>query len=162
MPMRRNAAARAAFIAAIATHVVTAVAAPAQPPPADLAALAARAHASETIAAWCRGEFRSGHPGAFAAALASPSRGGRYVVFDSDGAIEPLAPFGGGADLSCYTRGEANRLAETIHRSETIHGQLSPRWNTSIVCGFVDDTNAICWQYSPADRAFVKVGEWVT
>ena len=84
------------------------------------------------------------------------------MVFESDGTIEALAPFGRGGDLSCYTRVEANRLAEAIRRSDTIHGQLSPRWNTTIVCGFVDDTNAVCWQYSPADRAFVKIGEWVT
>jgi hypothetical protein len=160
--MRRDAAAHLAFIAAIAMRVVPAAAAAVQPPPADLAALAARAHTSETIAGWCRGEFRSGRPGAFAAALASGSGGGRYVVFESDGTIEALAPFGRGGDLSCYTRVEANRLAEAIRRSDTIHGQLSPRWNTTIVCGFVDDTNAVCWQYSPADRAFVKIGEWVT
>jgi hypothetical protein len=160
--MRGDAAARVAFIAVIATHVVTAVVAAVQPPPADLAALAAEAHASGTIAAWCRGEFQSGRPGAFAAALASGSGGGRYVVFESDGATEALAPYARGADLSCYTRAQANRLAETIRRSETIHGRLSPRWNTTIVCGFVDDTNAVCWQYSPADRAFVKIGEWVT
>jgi hypothetical protein len=49
-----------------------------------------------------------------------------------------------------------------MRRSDTIHGHLAPRWNTTIVCGFVDDTNAVCWQYSPADRALVKIGEWVT
>jgi hypothetical protein len=160
--MHRDAAARVAFIAAIAMHVVAAVAAAVQPPPAELTALAAKAHASETIAAWCRGEFRPGRPGAFAAALGSGSGGGRYVVFESDGGIEALASFARGADLSCYTRAEANRLAETIRRSDTIHGHLAPRWNTTIVCGFVDDTNAVCWQYSPADRALVKIGEWVT
>jgi len=160
--MRHDAAAQVAFIAVIAMHGVTAVAAAVQPPPPDLAALASKAHASETIAAWCRGEFRVGRRGAFAAALASGSGGGRYVVFESDGTIEALAPFGRGADLSCYTRVEANRLAETIRRSDTIHGHLSPRWNTTIVCGFVDDTNAVCWQYSPEDRRFVKIGEWIT
>jgi len=160
--MRRDAAVRAASIAVTALSLATAVAAAGQPPPADLAALAAKAHASDTIAAWCRGEFRPGRPRAFAAALASSSGGGRYVILESDGTIEPLAAFGGGADLSCYTRAEANRLAETIRHSETIHGRLSPRWNTGVVCGFVDDTNAVCWQYSPADRAFVKIGEWVT
>ena len=160
--MRHNAAVPEVFITVIALHAVTALTAAVQPPPADLVALAAKAQAGETIAAWCRGEFRPGHPRAFAAALASGSGGGKYVVFEPDGTIEALAPFGRGADLSCYTRVEASRLAETMRRSATIHGHLSPRWNTAIVCGFVDDTNAICWQYSPADRAFVKVGEWVT
>lgn len=161
MPMRRDAAARVA-IAVIALHVATAVAAAVQPPPADLAALAAKAQPKETVAAWCRGEFRSGRPGAFAAALASRSGGGSYVVFESDGTIEASGPFGRGADLSCSTRVQANRLAETIRRSDTIHGQLCPRLNTNIVCGFIDDPNAVCWQYSPADRAFVKIGEWMT
>jgi hypothetical protein len=37
-----------------------------------------------------------------------------------------------------------------------------PRFNTTVVCGFLEDTVAECWQYSPDDRAFVKVGGWTT
>jgi len=135
-----------------------------QPVPAELAALAAKAHTTGTIAAWCRGEFRPGRPRGFAAAVAAggPGGGGRYVVFDADGSVDDLAAFGSAASLACYTRAEASGLDDTIRSSDTIHGHVAPRWNTTVVCGFIDDTNAVCWQYSPADRAFVKIGEWVT
>jgi hypothetical protein len=153
---------RPAVFALIAIHVAARLAAAVQPVPADLAALTAKAHTSGTIAAWCRGEFRPGRPRGFAAAVAAASGGGRYVVFEADGTVEDLATFGSAASLSCYTRAEASSLDETIRSSDTIHGHVAPRWNTTVVCGFIDDTNALCWQYSPADRAFVKIGEWVT
>ena len=76
-------------------------------------------------------------------------------------AIE-LASFSGAADLACYSLVEAKRLNESIVGSKTIHGGISPTLNTTVVCGFVDNTSAVCWQYSPAQSAFVKVGEWVT
>ena len=76
-------------------------------------------------------------------------------------AIE-LASFSGAADLACYSLVEAKRLNESIVGSKTIHGGISPILNTTVVCGFVDNTSAVCWQYSPAQSAFVKVGEWVT
>ena len=84
------------------------------------------------------------------------------MVFEADGRVDDLAAFGSAAGLSCYTRAEASSLDDTIRSSDTIHGHVAPRWNTTVVCGFIDDTNAVCWQYSPADRAFVKIGEWVT
>jgi hypothetical protein len=146
----------------IAINVAAAMTAAVQPAPADLAALVAKAHMRGTVAAWCRGEFRPGRSPGFAAAIASAPGGGRYAVFDGDGTVADLAPFGSAADLSCYTRAEAEALDQTIRSSDTIHGHLAPRWNTTVVCGFIDDTNAVCWQYSPADRAFVKIGEWVT
>ena len=133
-----------------------------QPPPSDLLALVARTRVEGTIAAWCRGEFRRGRPHAFAAALTVPAGGGRYVILDVDGTVEELGTFARAADLSCYTRVEATKLDATIRRSDTIHGHVAPRWNTTVVCGFTDDTTAVCWQYSPADRAFVTVGGWVT
>src|SRR3954466_958702 len=80
IPIHRNAAVPLPVVALIAIHVAAAVAAAVPPVPADLAALAAKAHTSGTIAGWCRGEFRPGRPGAFAAAVASTSGGGRYVV----------------------------------------------------------------------------------
>jgi hypothetical protein len=151
-----------AVAAAIAIHVAVLHAAAVQPAPADLAALVAKAHTAGTVAAWCRGEFRPGRSAGFAAAIASATGGGRYTIFDADGTVDDLASFGSAADLSCYTRAEADTLDETIRSSDTIHGHVAPRWNTTVVCGFIDDTNAVCWQYSPADRAFVKIGEWVT
>jgi len=32
----------------------------------------------------------------------------------------------------------------------------------AVAADFVDETSAVCWRYSPADRTFVRVGEWVT
>jgi hypothetical protein len=134
----------------------------AQRAPPELSALAAKVQLDRPVVAWCRGEFRSARPGAFAAAVTSAAGGGRYVVLEADAPVMELASFTGTADLSCYSRAEADRLNVTISRSTTIHGQIAPRWNTTVVCGFVENTSAVCWQYSPADRAFVKVGEWVT
>ena len=134
----------------------------AQPVPSELTALAAKARLDRPIAAWCRGEFRAGHRGEFAAAITSADGGGRYVVFESDATVVELVSFTRGADLSCYTRAEARKLNETIRHSDTIHGQIAPRWSTAVVCAFVDDTTCVCWQYSPADGVFVKVGGWVT
>jgi hypothetical protein len=73
-----------------------------------------------------------------------------------------LGSFSGQSDLSCYTRARAEALDVSIRESETIRGHLTPRWDTTVVCGFVEETLAACWQYSPADRAFVKVGQWET
>ena len=129
--------------------------------PAELEALVARTRLEGAVAAWCRGEFQSGQQGTHAVAVEAGA-GGRYLALDRDGRTTTLAPFTGRADLSCYTRAEAEQLDRSIRQSETIHGQIAPRWNTTVVCGFTDDTTAQCWQYSPADRAFVTVGEWTT
>ena len=134
----------------------------AQPPPAELSALAAKARLDGPVAAWCRGEFRSKHPRAFAVAITSAAGGGRYAVLESDATVTELGSFARSADLSCYTRAGARKLNEDIASSETIHGRVVPRWNTTVVCAFVDDVTSVCWQYSPTDRAFVKVGGWVT
>lgn len=144
-------------VALAATSIVAA-----QLVPTELSARAAKARLDGPVAAWCRGEFRSGRPGAFAAAITSAGGGGRYVVLESDATVVELVSFTRGADLSCYTRAEAQKLNETIGQSDTIHGHIAPRWSTAVVCTFVDDTTSICWQYSPADRVFVQIGGWVT
>ena len=128
----------------------------AQPVPAELSALLEKARLGSPVA-WCRGEFRSGRPAAYVVAVP-----GRYLVVESDALVTELASFTGGAELSCYTPAEARKLHRTIAQSETIQGRIIPRWRTTVVCGFVEDTRAVCWQYSPRDRRFVKVGEWVT
>ena len=133
-----------------------------QPVPVELKALAQRAAIEGSIAAWCRGEFIPNRRGAFAAAIGSPSGGGRYVVLHGDATVTELARFASGPDLACYTRAAAAKLDTTIKRSETIQGQVRPRWNTTVVCGFLDDTTAECWQYSPGARKFVKIGGWTT
>jgi hypothetical protein len=132
-----------------------------QPVPRELSALASRADLPAPLR-WCRGEFRAGRAGAYAVAVPSAITGGRYLVLEDAAPVVELAPFVGGADLSCYSPAEARRLDRSIRESETIHGEVAPRWPTTVVCGFVDDTTAVCWQYSPDARAFVKVGGWIT
>jgi hypothetical protein len=134
---------------------------PPPPVPADLAASIAKARLEGSVAGWCRGGFRPGGGRAYAVALAL-DQGGRYVVVDADGRVVTLATFSGGADLSCYTPAEARSLNRSIARSDTIAGRITPRWNTTVVCGFVADTSAVCWQYSPARREFAKIGDWTT
>jgi hypothetical protein len=134
----------------------------AQTPPAELQTLAAKSGVKGSIAAWCRAEFRAGHRDAFAAAVASDGVGGRYVALDTDGRATELASYNGQPDLACYTPEAAKKLDATITESETVEGDVTPRWRTTVVCGFTDDTSATCWQYSPSDRAFVKVGQWFT
>lgn len=132
-----------------------------QPPPPDLAALLTRAGADGQVMAWCQGEFRRGRPGGYAVALANP-HGRQFVVVDAQGTVMALAAFTGDADLACYTPAAAAALSVTIRRSTTIEGRVAPRWKTTVVCGFIENTTAKCWQYSPASRAFVRIGGWVT
>jgi hypothetical protein len=141
---------------------LAAVSIAAQEIPSALAALVASAGLTEPVVTWCRAEFIPGLGGGFAAAMESAVGGGRYVALDSDGRVTELGSFKDRPDLSCYTRARADALAVAISQSEGIHGHLTPRSNTTVVCGFIDATAAECWQYSPADRAFVKVGQWVT
>jgi hypothetical protein len=130
--------------------------------PRELSALAAKVRLEAPVVSWCRGEFRAGRSGAFAVAVAPAAGGGRYLVLDADGTVVELGSFTGGPDLSCYTPDEARKLHSVIGQSETIQGRIVPRWRTTVVCGFVEDTAAVCWQHSPRDRVFVRVGEWVT
>lgn len=150
-------------VAALASlALAAAVAAGGQDPPAELSALAAKAGLDRPLAAWCRGEFQPGRPGAFAVAVPAAAGGGRYLVLAPGDALVELGPFTGSPDLSCYSRAEAEKLGAAIGQSATIHGQLTPRWDTTVVCGFADGTTAVCWQRDPANGAFVRVGGWIT
>ena len=149
------------FAFAVLSWALAAAPAAGQPVPPELARLAQQARLDQ-VAAWCRGEFRSGRRGDFAAALSGAGGGGRYVMLAADGSLTELAPYKGGPDLACYSRAQALELNRAMGRSETIHGQITPRWSTAVICGFVEDTSAVCWQYSPTDRAFVQVGRWIT
>jgi hypothetical protein len=74
-------------------------------------------------------------------------------------AAQPSPP----SDLAAMmTPAEARKLNESIRASKTISGRLAPAFSTTVVCGFVEETNAVCWQYWPASRAFIKIGEWQT
>ena len=140
---------------------VSALVAP-QPVPRELSTLAGRAKLSSEILAWCKGEFRTGRRGGYAVAIRSLGTAGRYVVVEATATIDELAPFAGAPDLACYTPAEARRLNAAMRRSETISGRLTPRWRTTVVCGFTDATTAACWQYSPVEKKYVKVGGWTT
>jgi hypothetical protein len=133
-----------------------------QLPPADLTALTIKARLTGTIVAHCAAEFEAGRPGAYAVAAVSPDGVGRYVALHPDGVMQEISPFYRTAELSCYTRAQALKLHDTLEKSQTLHGSLEPRFDTTVVCTFVDDTAATCWQYSPAVRDFVKVGQWKT
>lgn len=148
-----------AFGAAVAAAVVAAAA---QSPPPDLSALAASARLDGQVSGWCRGEFRAGHPDAYAVAVTAANGGGRYVVLESEVAAVNLAVFRGSPEISCYAPERARELHVAIRSSATIHGQIVPVWSTTVICAFVEGTRAVCWQYSPDARAFVQVGEWIT
>ena len=129
--------------------------------PAELTALMAKARLGGSAAAWCRAGFRDGQLNAFALAVTTGT-GGRYVALDADGRASELATFSGRPDLSCYSRAQAEDLNRSLKQSETIHGHITPRFSTTVVCAFTEETTARCWQYSPADSAFVEVGTWTT
>jgi hypothetical protein len=141
------------------TTAPAAVAAQNMPP--ALAALVGRAGLDGPITAWCAAQYRPGADGAVAIAVAAPG-GGRYLALDADGRVSVLAAFAGPPDLACYTRAEAQDLSQSIKVSDTIHGGITPEFDSTVVCGFVDATSAQCWQFAPATRTFVVVGRWVT
>lgn len=146
---------------ALFVFVLGSSSAAAQEMPPELAALTRKAQLKGSVSAWCRAEFRAGHKGSFAVAVSSPS-GGSYIVLDPDGTATELGTFTKSGEIACYSRPEAVKLDTSIRESETIHGRITPRWNTTVVCGFLEDTVAECWQFSPDERVFVKVGGWIT
>jgi hypothetical protein len=131
-------------------------------PPPDLAELTTKARLNGTIVSHCAAEFSPGQKGGYAVAVVSPDGVGRYVALHPDGVMQEIIPFSAAGDVSCYTPAEAITLHATIQKSETVHGSIALRFDTTMVCGFIDDTTATCWQYSPAARDFVKVGQWTT
>lgn len=131
-------------------------------PPADLVAWLEKARVEGTLVDWCQGQFETGRRGAYAAAVTTPRSGGRYLVIDSAATVVELARFKDAPDLACYAPADARKLNETIRSSETIRGRITPLFPTTVVCAFVENTEAVCWQYAPKSRAFVKVGEWQT
>lgn len=150
------------FLVISAAATALAAAQPAALPPRDLSAMVAKARVDGTVASWCRVQFRAGRSNAYATAVTSPTGGGRYLVLDGDAAVVELASFKSAPDLACYTPAEARKLSETIQTTETVSGRVVPRFATTVVCAFILETHAVCWQYSPAARAFIKVGEWLT
>ena len=111
--------------------------------------------------AWCRASLGGGKPDAFAVALVS-AQGTRYAVVFDDRRIVTLADVSGRSDLTCYSRADAEKLNATIRSSATIDRSVTPKWGSTVICGFVRDTEAVCWQYSSQEKKFVRIGGWVT
>jgi hypothetical protein len=134
----------------------------AAPVPAPVAEIAARAKIQGAIVASCTAIFRANRAPGFAIAVSSAKTGGRYLVIESERRVFELASYTGKPDLACYTRAEAVKLNASIAASETIEGSIAPLFGTAVVCAFLEQTAATCWQYSPKANTFVKVGSWVT
>jgi hypothetical protein len=133
-----------------------------QPADPDLAGAVARAGIDDRIEASCRGAFRGGHDREFAVAFANRNGGGRYVVVHDDGTIDPLSDYSGKPDLTCYSVTEADRLNATIARSDTINGRVVAEWDGVVVCGFIEPTIAVCWQFAQEQKRFVRIGGWTS
>lgn len=142
--------------------VATSVQPRARPVPADVAELSKKAGIQGAILASCRAEWEQGRHGAFAIAVSTREGRGRYLALHPDATAIELAAFNRQPDLSCHTPADARKLNLSLVASATIQGGIVPRWTTTVVCGFVDDTTAVCWQYSPAETGFVEVGGWTT
>lgn len=156
-------AVRAARIAACALCVLATGPSWAQATrPAALDALLATALPGQLPATWCAMSATPGDAPIYAVAAAAPEGGGRYLVLWPGGRSSALGNYAGAADLSCHTAAQAEALNESIARSGTVHGSVRPRGASAVVCGFVEPTRALCWQYAPEAREFVKVGEWIT
>lgn len=128
----------------------------------EMRALADAAGIGPAVVRWCPVDPRAGHPRMYAVAVKSVDGGGRYLVLGQDGTVTPLSPYGGDVDLSCYPRERADELSAAIKASDGITGQLAARWDGTVVCAFVESTQAVCWQFDPAVRQFVEVGRWRT
>ncbi len=113
-------------------------------------------------AAWCAVTSMPGVAPAYAVAISTPQGGGRYLVIEREDRSTVLGNYAGPADLSCRSAAQADALNESIARSATVQGSVRARGPSTVVCGFVEPTRALCWQYTPAARAFVQVGEWTT
>lgn len=127
----------------------------------EMRALADKAGFGPAVVRWCPVDTQVGRR-LYAVAVKSPAGGGRYLVLDPDGTVTPLLAYSGDVDLSCYPRERAEELSTAIKTSDTIDGQLQPRWNGTVVCAFIENTQAVCWQFDPAARRFVEVGRWRT
>jgi hypothetical protein len=134
----------------------------AQQADAGLATVLDRAGVRGHVDASCRGGFRPGQGVDVAVAVSEAGSGGRYLVVQDDGRVHELAEYSGKPDLSCYTVTEADRLNATIARSDTMNGRVVAEWDGAVVCGFIEPTIAVCWQFAQEQRRFVRIGGWTT
>lgn len=127
-----------------------------------LEAVLNRAGLHGRVEASCRGAFLPAQEGDFAVAVGDSPGAGRYLAVQKDGHVHELAEYAGKADLSCYTVREADRLNANIARSDTMNGRVVAEWDGTVVCGFIEPTIAVCWQYAQERRQFVRIGGWTT
>lgn len=149
-----------ALVVALTLTRVSGVAAQLQSP--EMRQLADRAGFGPQVVRWCPIEPGAGRARAYAVAVKQAAGGGRYLVLDPDGAVTPLAAYTGDVDLSCYPRERADELAAALTSSGVSEGQLVPRWNATVVCAFIESTQAVCWQFDPDSRRYIEVGRWRT
>lgn len=86
---------------------------------------------------------------------------GAYFVQLGDRLIE-LAHHNTRPELQCLDAEETGKLNSTIETSETIHGSIESGSSDYVVCGFVKNTEAVCWGYVRSRNDFVAVGGWTT
>lgn len=134
----------------------------AQQTDAALTPLLERAGVRGLVQASCRGGFRPGQGSDVAVAVSDAADGGRYLVVQDDGRVHELMEYSGKPDLSCYSVTEADRLNATIARSATMNGRVVAEWDGTVVCGFIEPTTAVCWQFAQEQRRFVRIGGWTT
>jgi len=127
-----------------------------------LAAVLDRAGVHGHADASCRGAFRPGQGADYAVAVSETADGGRYLVVQDDGRVLELAEYSGKPDLSCYSVTEADRLNASISRSNTMNGRVVAEWDGAVICGFIEPTIAVCWQFAQEQRRFVRIGGWTT
>jgi len=129
----------------------------------EMRQLADRAGFGPQVVRWCPVDPAPGRPRAYAVAVKSPAGGGRYLVLETDGTVLPLLPYSGDVDLSCYPRERADEVSAALKAStNVVQGQLVPRWNATVICAFVESTQAVCWQFDPDRQSYVEVGRWRT
>jgi hypothetical protein len=134
----------------------------AQQADAALAPILERAGVHGRVNASCRGGFRPGQGSDFAIAVSDTVDGGRYLVVQDDGRVHELTEYSGKPDLSCYSVTEADRLNASIAKSNTLNGRVVAEWDGTVVCGFIEPTIAVCWQFAQEQRRFVRIGGWTT
>lgn len=159
--MKPNPTLAALVLASIAAAAPASPASPAAAPP-ELVALAAKAQITAPIQAWCPLETEARRAAGYALAVPSLAGGGRYLALGLDAHSSELAAFSGAADLACNTPAAARELDRAIAASATVQGRIQPMGSATVVCGFVAQTSAVCWQYSVRLRTFAQVGHWTT
>ncbi len=127
-----------------------------------LTALLAADYEGQVAVVYCMASFDSDGETDLAFATVSTGRpAGAYFV-TMGGRLVELAPHSvASPDLQCLGAREAEELDQAIKASEGIHGGITGSGAGSDICGFVEDTRAVCWGYDDATGSAVVVGGWI-